>query len=43
MPDTTFTIRQVQERYGVSQTTALHWVRSGQLRALNVVFFMLAS
>ena len=32
----TFTIREVCERYGVTATTVRAWVRSGELRALNV-------
>jgi excisionase family DNA binding protein len=31
------TVRQVAEKYGVSQQTVLGWIRSGQLRAINVV------
>jgi excisionase family DNA binding protein len=32
----TFTIREVCERYGVTATTVRAWVRSGALLALNV-------
>jgi transposase len=32
----TFSVKQIQERYGVSQGTALHWIATGQLKALNL-------
>lgn len=32
----TYTVKQIQERYGVSQATVLHWCATGQLKALNV-------
>ena len=32
----TFTVKQVAERYGVGGHTVLGWIRSGQLRAINV-------
>jgi excisionase family DNA binding protein len=31
-----FTVRYVQRRYGVSEHTVLAWIRSGELRAVNV-------
>jgi excisionase family DNA binding protein len=33
----TLTIKQVAERFGVSEHTALAWVASGELAAVNVV------
>jgi hypothetical protein len=30
------TVRSLQDRYGVSEETVLHWIRTGQLKALNV-------
>jgi transposase len=32
----TLSVKQVQERYGVSQYTVLHWLATGQLKGLNV-------
>lgn len=32
----TYDVRQLVERYEVTQTTVLHWIASGQLRAINV-------
>lgn len=32
----TYTVKNIQERYGVSQHTVLHWLASGQLKCLNV-------
>ena len=32
----TLSVRDVCERFGVSEHTVLTWVRSGQLRAVNV-------
>jgi len=32
----TLTVQQVAERYGVGEHTALGWIRSGELRAINV-------
>jgi len=30
-----FTVRQLAERYGVSEDTVTCWIKSGELRALN--------
>jgi excisionase family DNA binding protein len=32
----TFSVKDVTERYGVSAHTVLGWIRSGELRAVNV-------
>ncbi len=32
----TLSVRAVCERYGVSEHTVLGWIRSGELRAINV-------
>ena len=32
----TYTIRDLEDRYGVREHTVLHWIQSGQLKALNV-------
>jgi excisionase family DNA binding protein len=32
----TLSVRDLTERYGVSQHTVLGWIRSGELRAVNV-------
>jgi excisionase family DNA binding protein len=32
----TFSVRDVCERFGVSEHTVLAWLRSGELRAVNV-------
>jgi excisionase family DNA binding protein len=32
----TLSVRDVCERYGVSEHTVLGWIRSGELRAVNV-------
>ena len=32
----TFTVKDIQERYRVSQATVLHWIHTGQLRSLAV-------
>ena len=32
----TYTIKQIQERFSVSQATVLHWCASGQIKAINV-------
>ena len=32
----TYSVKQIQERYAVSQATVLHWLHSGQLRSLSV-------
>lgn len=32
----TYTVRDLQERYGVREHTILHWIKTGQLVALNV-------
>src|SRR5687768_11565615 len=32
----TLTVREVQERYGVTEHTVLGWIRSGELKAINV-------
>ncbi len=34
--DRALTVREVAERYGVSEGTVLGWVKSGQLQAINV-------
>lgn len=31
-----YTVRNLQERYGVSEATALGWIKSGELKAFNV-------
>jgi len=31
-----FTVRDLRERYGVSEPTILGWIHSGELRAVNV-------
>jgi transposase len=30
----TYTVKQIMERYGVSQATVLHWIHTGQLTVL---------
>jgi excisionase family DNA binding protein len=32
----TFSVRDLCERYGVSEHTILQWIRSGELKAVNV-------
>jgi excisionase family DNA binding protein len=32
----THSVRNICERYGVSEHTVLQWIRSGELRAVNV-------
>jgi transposase len=32
----TYTVHDLQERYGVGEHTILAWIRSGELRAINV-------
>ena len=32
----TLSVRDLCERYGVTETTALTWIRTGELRAINV-------
>jgi excisionase family DNA binding protein len=32
----TITVKEASERYGVEEHTVLGWIRSGELRALNV-------
>lgn len=32
----TFSVKDIQERYGVSQATVLHWLATGQMKYLNV-------
>ena len=32
----TYSVRQITERYSVSEGTVLGWIRSGELRAMNV-------
>jgi transposase len=32
----TYSVADIQERFGVSQGTVLHWLASGQLKCLNV-------
>lgn len=34
--DTPLTVRAIAERYGVTEATVLAWIRSGELRAVNV-------
>lgn len=36
MIDRALTIRDLCERYGVSEHTVLAWIKSGELRAINV-------
>jgi Helix-turn-helix domain len=36
MNDRTFTVRDLCERYSVNQHNVLGWIRSGELRAINV-------
>jgi excisionase family DNA binding protein len=31
-----FTVEQIQARYGVGEGTVLGWIRSGELKAVNV-------
>jgi excisionase family DNA binding protein len=31
-----YTVQDIQERYGVTDHTVLGWIRSGELRAINV-------
>jgi hypothetical protein len=31
-----FTVAVVQEQYGVGEVTVLEWIRSGELKAINV-------
>jgi hypothetical protein len=31
-----FTVRDLITRYGVHEDTVLHWIRTGQLKAINV-------
>jgi hypothetical protein len=31
-----YSVKDLQERYDVTQNTVLHWINTGQLRALNV-------
>ena len=31
-----YTVQDIQQRYGVTEGTVLIWIRSGQLKALNV-------
>jgi excisionase family DNA binding protein len=35
MSDATFTVRDLCERYVVSEQTVLGWIHSGELRAIN--------
>lgn len=32
----TFTVRDIEERYGVTERTVLHWIHTGQIKAINV-------
>jgi hypothetical protein len=32
----TFSVRDVTERYGVSEHTVLGWIKTGELKAMNV-------
>jgi excisionase family DNA binding protein len=32
----TLTVRKIQERFGVGESTVLAWIRSGELRAFDV-------
>lgn len=34
--DTVYTVKSLQERYGVSEGTVLGWIKSGQLKAMNM-------
>lgn len=36
MPDSTFNVRELTERYGVGEHTVLGWIRRGELRAIDV-------
>ncbi len=36
MSDRTLTVRDLCDRYGVTEHTVLGWIRSGELRAINV-------
>ena len=36
MPSSTHAVKDLCERYGVSEHTVLGWIRSGELRAVNV-------
>jgi excisionase family DNA binding protein len=36
MPDRALTIRDLCDRYSVTEHTVLGWIRSGELRAINV-------
>jgi transposase len=31
-----FTVRDIQERYGVTEHTVLGWIKAGELKAVNV-------
>ncbi|HQZ65466.1 MAG TPA: helix-turn-helix domain-containing protein [Planctomycetaceae bacterium] len=31
----TYSVKQLQERYGVGEHTVLGWIKSGELRAIN--------
>jgi excisionase family DNA binding protein len=32
----TLSVKEVKDRYGVSENTVLSWIKSGQLQAINV-------
>ncbi len=36
MSDRTFCVRDLTEKFSVSEHTVLEWIRSGELRAINV-------
>jgi excisionase family DNA binding protein len=36
MNDRTLSVKELCERYGVNEHTVLGWIRSGELRAINV-------
>lgn len=36
MSSSTHTVRDISERFGVSEHTVLSWINSGELRAINV-------
>jgi excisionase family DNA binding protein len=36
LTDTTYTVEQIAQRYGVSTATVTAWITAGELRAVNV-------
>lgn len=32
----TYTIKEIMDRYQVTERTVLHWIKSGQLKVINV-------